>query len=123
MQRSTLTLTLIAAAAAAALILGAAPRGSDAPDPAPTVPTALDCSEYANGTPTSDGIPGVCYLPTTVDGYPTIDTTGYGTDIPRCASDDWNSTGLPRCYTERVTDGAIVILNESDAVIAALTAA
>lgn len=73
-------------------------------------------------TPGEDGVPAHAYAyeASTFDGHPELDTDEFGTDIPHCASDDWNSTGLPRCYTQRVTDGAILIIDSTDAVIGTL---
>ncbi len=52
-------------------------------------------------------------------GFPALDTADYGTDIPRCASDDYNSTHLPRCYTTTV-EGAVLVIDQTDTVIASL---
>lgn len=77
------------------------------------------CSEFATGN-VLNVAGGVCYLPTEDDrGFPNIDTADYGTDIPRCESDDFNSTHLPRCYTES-TD-AVIVIDSTDTVIATLS--
>lgn len=131
---ATLSLAAIAAGAFTALVLGigATPGHDGLPpatavtaDAAPTLPHALDCADYATGdAPSGPGIiPGACYLPTTTNGYQNLDTAEYGTDIPRCASDDSNTDHVGRCYTERVTDGAIVLLTADDHVIVALAGA
>lgn len=118
MNRSTIALLVTASAvigtATAALIagVGSTPGSDGLPDRAHVV---------VCGTTSPDAIDGACYLPTEYDGHPTLDTTAYGTDIAHCASDDWNSTHISRCYTERVTDGAVIILDASDSVIAELT--
>lgn len=91
--------------------------------PASTVAHVVPCSTYGDGMPVIPGngvIGGACYLPTMYHGAPTLDTSAYGTDIPRCASDDWNSDHVARCYTERVTDGAVLIIDQTDNVIATL---
>lgn len=83
----------------------------------------VPCSAYGDGMPVVPGngtIGGVCYLPTEYHGFPTLDTADYGTDIPRCASDDFNADHVARCYTERVTDGAVLVLDQADTVIATL---
>lgn len=61
---------------------------------------------------------GACYLPEQVNGAPTLDTVKWGTDIPRCASDDWNSTGLARCYTE--SPSLVYIIDADDNTLATL---
>lgn len=78
-----------------------------------------DCADYTDGATVTGDIPGACLLPTEHNGFPNLDTTNYGTDIPRCAEDDWNADGVPRCYTERV-DGAVILLGSDDNVIATL---
>ena len=88
-----------------------------------TVAHVVPCSTYGDGMPVIPGngvIGGACYLPTQYHGAPTLDTVSYGTDIARCASDDWNSTHMSRCYTERVTDGAVLVIDQSDTVIGTL---
>lgn len=96
---------------------------------APSSPAArvVPCSAHGDGMPVATGtdvIGGACFLPFTThingDDWPNLDTVDYGTDIPRCASDDWNSTGLPRCYTLRVTDGAVIIIGADDSTLATL---
>lgn len=77
--------------------------------------------------PGDNGLPGTpttapaafTYQDTTVDGYPTLDTADWGTDIPRCASDDWNSTHLPRCYVESST--SVIVIDQDDNTLATLT--
>lgn len=79
-------------------------------------------------TPGQDGVPATASPAYsfetgpegTYHGEPELDTAEYGTDIPRCASDDWNSDHVARCYTERVTDGAVLIIDQADNVIATL---
>lgn len=100
--------------------LGTATPGQDGiPATAATVtanPVAPDCS----ATPATATPAGVCYESNEYHGYPYIDTALYGTDVPRCASDDFNAGHVARCYTERVTDGAILVIDQSDTVIATL---
>lgn len=90
--------------------------------PVPTAPAGathvVPCAEFADGNPT-DATGGVCYLPEQYGGHPTLDTAAWGTDIPRCASDDGNSTGLPRCYTESPTD--VQIVGADDATLATVS--
>lgn len=93
--------------------------------PTPSAPqatsTVVPCSSYDDGMPVMPGngvTGGVCYLPTQYNGYPTLDTADYGTDIPRCASDDFNADSVPRCYTER--PGAVIIMDQSSAILATL---
>lgn len=87
-----------------------------------TVARIATCAEFANGDYPADTVGGVCYLPGQDDsrGYPALDTADYGTDIPRCASDDWNSDHAARCYTQRVTDGAVLVIDSTDTVIATI---
>ncbi len=112
-----LSFGIVAIAALAIVGITAIPVAS-----APTgLSTVVPCSAYGDGTPvmTGNGVTGgVCYLPTEYNGFPTLDTADYGTDIPRCAEDDWNSTGLARCYTE--SEAAVVIIDASDTTIATL---
>jgi hypothetical protein len=117
-----LAFVLIAVVVAAIVLitgsLGTATAGQDGvPAAAHTVHA---CVDYADGTAPADDVNGACYLPTTYHGAPTLDTAAYGTDIPRCASDDFNADHVARCYTERVTDGAVLIIDASDTVIATL---
>jgi hypothetical protein len=89
--------------------------------PTPTAPTVSQVAVCGNfDAPANATVGGACYLPTQYHGAPTLDTSAYGTDIPRCASDDWNSDHVARCYTERVTDGAVLIIDQTDTVIATL---
>lgn len=88
---------------------------------------ALVTGAFGSATPGQDGVPATtaAYSYETgpdnqYHGYPELDTAEYGTDIPRCASDDWNADHVARCYTERVTDGAVLIIDASDTVIATL---
>lgn len=37
--------------------------------------------------------------------------------IPRCLSDDYNDGTQDQCYTVRVTDGAVLVIDRSDRVI------
>ena len=37
--------------------------------------------------------------------------------IPRCASDDYNDGSVPLCYIVRVTDGAVLVIDDSDTVV------
>ncbi len=53
-------------------------------------------------------------------GFPALDTADYGTDIPRCASDDSNTAHVARCYTERTTDNAVIIVGQDDSTLATL---
>lgn len=89
---------------------------------APSVTRIATCAEFADAPYPTDTVGGVCYLPGQDDsrGYPALDTADHGTDIPRCASDDWNSDHVARCYTQRVTDGAVLIIDQSDTVVATL---
>ncbi len=110
--------------AAVAVTFGVLSGGYDAEASAPTTDTpavtVAYCSQYAHGEPDSDTIPGVCYLPTTdARGYHTLDTAEWGTDIPRCASDDWNETHLPRCYTE--APGEVIVVDQDDTTLATIT--
>jgi hypothetical protein len=108
-----LSLGIVAIAALAIVGVTAIPVAS-----APTGTTnVVPCSEFATGN-AENATGGVCYLPTEYNGFPTLDTADYGTDIPRCAEDDWNSTGLPRCYTE--SEAAVIIIDASDTTIATL---
>lgn len=89
----------------------------------PGHPFLHDCADFADGTPTN-AITAACYLPEQPDDVrdlPDIDTAEYGTDIPRCAEDDWNADHVPVCYTERVTDNAVIIIDADDEIIATLT--
>lgn len=91
----------------------AAPRG---------LSTVVPCSAYDDGLPVMPGngvTGGVCYLPEQFNGAPTLDTADWGTDIPRCASDDFNSTGLPRCYTE--SPAAVIIIDAEDETLATIS--
>jgi hypothetical protein len=89
--------------------------------PTPTAPAVSQVAVCGNfDAPANATVGGACYLPTQYHGAPTLDTSAYGTDIPRCASDDWNSDHVARCYTERVTDGAVLIIDQTDTVIATL---
>jgi hypothetical protein len=80
---------------------------------------ALPCAAFTDGAPAGAYIGGACYLPTTdAAGFPNLDTAHHGTDIPRCASDDGNTSGLPRCYVE--SPGTIIIVDADDSTIATL---
>jgi hypothetical protein len=123
--RDRLTLWGIGALGAAGLMAGmmAGPYpslGTTIPEPsAPvTVSAALPCAAFTDGAPAGTYIGGACYTSTTTDGAPTLDTADYGTDIPRCASDDWNSTHLPVCYTE--APGVIIVIDQDDNTVAEL---
>lgn len=108
-----IAVVVIAIVAVFAIPTPAQPRG---------LSTVVPCSAYADGMPiiAGNGVTGgVCYLPTEYNGFPTIDTADYGTDIPRCAEDDWNSTGLARCYTE--SDAAIIIVNAADETVGTIS--
>lgn len=89
--------------------------------PLPTAPTGtthvVPCAAFADGNPT-DATGGVCYLPTEHGGFPTLDTADYGTDIPRCATDDSNATHLARCYTE--SPDAVILVNADDTTLATI---
>jgi hypothetical protein len=112
---------IVVVVAAIALVTGAFGSATPGQDGVPaTSAAAYPCSDYADGTAPSNAVDGACYLPTMYHGSPTLDTAEYGTDIPRCASDDWNADHVARCYTERVTDGAVLIIDASDTVIATL---
>lgn len=39
--------------------------------------------------------------------------------IPPCAHDDYNDGAVPLCYTVRVTDGAVVVIDAADEVVSA----
>lgn len=90
--------------------------------PLPTAPTGtthvVPCAAYADGNPT-DATGGVCYLPTERDGFPDLDTADYGTDIPRCAADDWNADHVARCYTE--SPNAVIIFDAASNRLATIT--
>lgn len=89
--------------------------------PTPSAPFGTHVAVCGNiDAPANATVGGACYLPTMYHGAPTLDTSAYGTDIPRCASDDWNSDHVARCYTERVTDGAVLIIDQADNVVATL---
>lgn len=79
---------------------------------APTGTTnVVPCASLDDGSATN-ATGGVCYLPHEWNGFPDLDTSAYGTDIQRCASDDYNSTRLPRCYTE--SPDAVIIFDADD---------
>lgn len=109
-----LALTIVAVFILAIVAVTAIPVASAPAGATHVVP----CAEFADGTPT-DATGGVCYLPEQANGAPTLDTADWGTDIPRCASDDWNSTGLPRCYTESPDD--VQIVDADDVTIATIS--
>lgn len=111
--------TLTAIAAGALLVTGGLTSHTlMTPPPSPYL---HDCSDFDGGASPADALPGVCALPTVGDTLPALDTADYGTDIPRCASDDFNADHVARCYTERVTDNAVIILDQDDHVLATVT--
>ncbi len=103
----------IVAVAVIAIVALAVPLPSAPPATTHVVP----CAAFADGNPT-DATGGVCYLPESVNGFPTLDTADYGTDIPRCATDDSNTTHLARCYTE--SSDAVILVNADDSTLATL---
>lgn len=90
--------------------------------PVPTGPAGathiVPCAAFADSQNVTGATGGVCYLSDQVSGAPTLDTADYGTDIPRCASDDFNSTALPMCYTESTE--AVILINADDATVATI---
>ncbi len=90
--------------------------------PLPSAPTGtthvVPCAAFADAQDVPDATGGVCYLPESVNGFPTLDTADYGTDIPRCATDDSNTTHLARCYTE--SPDAVILVNADDSTLATL---
>lgn len=71
------------------------------------------CADYAAGSP-SDGLDGACLLDDD-----TLDTAEHGTAIPRCAADDWNSTGLPLCFTESPSE--VQLVDADDVTVVTIT--
>lgn len=97
--------TLLASVIAAAAVTVCALAITAAPDSAATTAAPTSTPEYS-------------YMDTMYHGYPTLDTNDWGTDIPRCASDDWNSTHLPRCYVE--SPSSIILIDQDDETLAYL---
>lgn len=120
-RRDKVSLWVAACMAAVAVTAGVMSTGYNEPVTADTThPTVVvGCDRFAHGTPSERVTPGVCYLDTTDSrGYPWLDTADYGTDIPRCASDDWNASHLPRCYT--TAGGTVILLNSDDTTLATI---
>lgn len=120
-------LTVLVAATVATVGIGAgiisgAYQVAPSETPVTSVPVALNCSQFDAGAPAGNYIGGVCYqtsTTTTPEGvFPTVDTSAYGTDIPRCWEDDSNTHHVGRCYTE--APGVIVLLDADDNVVARL---